>query len=275
MTQDIEKNYEDELRAAVAAAREAGEMIREHAGRIGRIGVRAKGLNDLVTEVDEAAQELIIRRLQETFPASRFLAEEGEDFSEVDGGAGYQWIIDPIDGTTNFMHGVPPFAVSIALRDGEMLVVGVVLEVSRGELYTAVRGGGLWVDGERRQVSTTDTLKDSLITTGFPYREVAHVEEYLTVLGDFMRRSRGVRRPGSAAIDLAYVAAGRFDGFFETGLDPWDVAAGTLLVEEAGGRVTDYGDGRNPIFAKQILATNAAIHAEMLGLLTPMKAIHR
>lgn len=266
-------SYDDELRAAVRAAREAGELIRRHAGRIGGMDVRAKGLNDLVTEVDETVQDHIIRTLQETFPDSRFLAEEGEDFSSDDAG-GYQWIIDPIDGTTNFMHGVPPYAVSIALRDGEDLVVGVVLDAAGGELFTATRGGGLFVNGRRRRVSGTNLLEDSLITTGFPYREMAHLEQYLAVLGDFMRRSRGVRRPGSAAVDLAYVAAGRFDGFFETGLKPWDVAAGTLLVEEGGGRVTDYHERPRPFFEKQILATNGAIHDQMLEILGPMADVY-
>ena len=273
MISDKKGSYDEELHAAVRAAREAGQLIRRHAGRIGATDVRAKGLNDLVTEVDETVQEHIIRTLQETFPDSRFLAEEGEDFASDDAG-GYQWIIDPIDGTTNFMHGVPPYAVSIALRDGEDLVVGVVLDAAGGELFTATRGGGFFVDGQRRRVSDTRQLEDSLITTGFPYREMAHVEQYLAVLGDFMRRSRGVRRPGSAAIDLAYVAAGRFDGFFETGLKPWDVAAGTLLVEEGGGRVTDYHQRPQPVFERQILATNGAIHDQMLEILGPMADIY-
>ena len=266
--------YEKELDVAIRAAREAAKIIGQRAGSIDDESVRAKGLNDLVTEVDEQVQQLIIRTLQETFPGSRFLAEEGDDFSSSDHSEGYLWIIDPIDGTTNFMHGVPPYAVSIALRHDDDLAVGVVLDASRGELFTATRGGGLYVNGTEHRVSSTERLGDSLITTGFPYREVAHVEQYLEVLGEFMRRSRGVRRPGSAAIDLAYVACGRFDGFFETGLKPWDVAAGMLLVEEGGGVVTDYRNEPASIFEEQILATNGAIHDDMLSVVAQMKDVH-
>lgn len=265
--------YQEEMHAAVRAAREAGEMIRRHAGTIRQEDVRTKGVNDLVTVVDENVQEHIIRTLEETFPNSRFLAEEGEDFSS-EGDGGYLWIIDPIDGTTNFTHGVPPYAVSIALRDGEDLAVAVVFDAASGDLFTASRGGGLYLNGERRRVSRTERLEDSLVTTGFPYREMAHLESYLGVLGEFMRRSRGVRRPGSAAVDLAYVAVGRFDGFFETGLRPWDVAAGILMIEEGGGRATDYRDRSRPIFERQILASNGLIHSEMLRLVHPMRDIY-
>lgn len=268
------KTYQKELDVAVQVAREAGQLIARRAGSIDEAGVRAKGLNDLVTEVDEEVQQLIIRTLQETFPGSRFLAEEGEDFSSSEHDEGDLWIIDPIDGTTNFMHGVPPYAVSIALQHNGDLAVGVVLDASRGELFTATRGGGLFVNGSKHRVSETRKLGDSLITTGFPYREVRHIDQYLEVLGEMMRRSRGVRRPGSASIDLAYVACGRFDGFFETGLKSWDVAAGMLLVEEGGGRVTDYRNEPSPIFEEQILASNGAVHDEMLSIVGRMKDVH-
>ena len=268
------KVYEKELQAAVLAAQEAAKIIGDRAGSIEEESVRAKGLNDLVTEVDEEVQELIIRSLQETFPASKFLAEEGEDFSSSANREGYLWIIDPIDGTTNFLHGVPPYAVSIALQHDDDLAVAVVLDASSGEIFTATKGGGLFVNGSRQTVSRTQKLGESLITTGFPYREVAHIDQYLDVLGEFMRRSRGVRRPGSASVDLAYVASGRFDGFFETGLKPWDVAAGMLLVQEGGGRVSNYRNEPNPVFEEQILASNGAIHGEMLSVLGQMKDVH-
>lgn len=264
--------YRLELEAATAAAREAGRLILDRAGTIDEGAVRQKGLNDLVTEVDEAAQEVIIRMLGKSFPDDRFLAEEGEGNSE-DAEGGRLWIIDPLDGTTNFTRSVAPYAVSIGLRDGNAMVVGVVLDVPGDELFTAVRGRGLIVDGERRYVSHTATLSECLLTTGFPYREIDHVDAYLDVLGDFMRRSRGMRRPGSAALDLAYVAAGRFDGFFETGLQPWDVAAGMLLVEEAGGRVTNFRDEVQPIFDAQVLATNGRVHQEMLDVLVRMQDV--
>lgn len=267
-------DYEKELETAVCAAQNAARFIRKRVGTLQDSQIREKGLNDLVTEVDEAAQEIIIRTLEETFPAYDVLAEEGEQAPQTHANAdGHRWIIDPIDGTTNFMHGVPPYAVSIALQREENIVVGVVLDASRDELFTAVRGMGLLVNGVPARVSTTARLSDSLITTGFPYRTIGHLELYLKVLGDFMVRARGLRRPGSAAIDLAYVAAGRFDGFFETGLLPWDVAAGQLLVEEGGGRVTDYRDRPGAVFEEQLLATNGRIHSEMLELLERMQDV--
>lgn len=267
------KGYESELDAAVRAARAAAKLIEEKAGTLHHSQIRQKGLNDLVTEVDEAAQEIIIRTLEERFPDYAVLAEEGRGEPQTETAEGFRWIIDPIDGTTNFMHGVPPYAVSIALQDRDEIVVGVVLDVSRDEVFTAVRGGGLRVNGKARGVSATPRLSESLLTTGFPYRSIGHIDVYLEVLGDFMTRSRGLRRPGSAAIDLAYVAAGRFDGFFETGLLPWDVAAGQLLVEEAGGRVTDYRDQPGAVFEAQLLATNGRIHDEMLEILLRMQDV--
>ena len=268
-----EHDYTRELDAAVRAAREAGRHIQERTENLGELHIRKKGLNDLVTEVDEAAQRIIIRILEETFPTYEVLAEEGDMDASERRAEGYRWIIDPIDGTTNFAHGVPPYSVSIGLQLVEEIVVGVVLDVSRNELFTAVRENGLRVNGAPGSVSMTDTLSESLISTGFPYRSVGHIDLYLQVLGQFMTKSRGLRRPGSAAIDLAYVASGRFDGFFETGLSPWDVAAGLLLVEEGGGRVTDYRVRQNPVFAEQILATNGHIHAEMLELVKPMQDV--
>ncbi|MEX0746402.1 MAG: inositol monophosphatase family protein [Rhodothermales bacterium] len=267
-------DYGRELELAVHAARAAGTMIAARAGAVDRSAIREKGLNDLVTDVDEAAQRLIIRTLRETFPGYAFLAEEGDEFAQNGHYDGHRWIIDPIDGTTNFMHGVPPYAVSIGLQLEEELVLGVVLDVSRDELFTAVRGNGLFLNGERRHTSLIPDLAGSLITTGFPYRAVGHLEVYLHVLSEFMRRSQGVRRPGSAAVDLAYVAVGRFDGFFETGLKPWDVAAGLVLVEEGGGRVTDYRDRQDPLFSSQLIASNGLIHGEMLAQLEAMQDVY-
>ena len=265
-------DYRPELETAVRAAREAGVLIAQRAGAIEPGAFREKGLNDLVTEVDEAVQRLIIRTLRQTFPGYGFLAEE--EGGTVGNGQGHRWIIDPIDGTTNFMHGLPPYAVSIGLEFENEIVVGVVLEVSRNELFSAVRGGGLYLNGERRYVSRTESLGKSLVTTGFPYRIVEHIDVYLQVLAEFMRRTQGVRRPGSAAADLAYVACGRFDGFFETGLKPWDAAAGLLLVEEGGGRVTDYRNEPHPVYREQLLATNGHVHDEMLEILALMQDVY-
>ncbi len=260
--------FEQELSAAVDAARAAGDLIQARAGSINRRDVREKGLHDLVTEVDEESQRLIMRRLTEAFPEYGFLAEEDTDGART--AASRRWIIDPIDGTTNFTHGVPPYAVSIALAEGEEVVVGVVLEVVSGELFTAVRGGGSFLNGERMRVSTAPDLSAALISTGFPYRSVDHLEEYLGVLGDFMFRCQGVRRHGSASIDLAYLAAGRFDGFFETGLMPWDVAAGTLLIRESGGTVSRFSGHGDPVFSRQILASNGRLHDSLVPIVAPL-----
>ena len=259
------------LNAAVSAALEAGALIRSRAGRVEAGTIEDKGINDLVTEVDTAAQELIVSALTDRFPDFGVLAEE--DAATHDRGfpdSGFRWIVDPIDGTTNFAHGVPPYAVSIALEHRSGVVTGVVYDVSRDELFTAVRGGGLRVNGRRAVVSQTGALADSLVTTGFPYRSFGHVDSYMIVLRTLMEGTRGVRRPGSASVDLAYVACGGFDAFFESGLMPWDVAAGCLLVTEAGGRVSAFDGAGDAVFGRQILASNDHVHAEMMEALRPM-----
>lgn len=261
---------------AVEAALSAARLIREKAGRLDAGAIRSKGTHDLVTDIDEAAQKEIVRILRNSYPEYGILAEEEMDqHIPEEGFDGYRWIIDPIDGTTNFTHGLPPYAVSIGLQREDRIVAAVVLDVSRTELFTAVAGGGLYVNGIRMGVSRTETLDDSLLTTGFPYREVGYIEEYLKVLEAFMRRTRGVRRPGSASIDLAYVACGRFDGFFETGLKAWDVAAGALLVTEGGGRIADFAGGPDVLFGGQVLASNGLIHAEMQEVLAPLRDVRR
>lgn len=263
--------YDDALDVAVRAANRAGEVIRDSAGSLG--DVRAKGTNDFVTTTDEAAQAAIVETLQEAFPNDAVLAEEGAESegppAEVEG---RRWIVDPIDGTTNFMHRVPPYAVSIALQDGDRLVVGVVLNVPHDELFTAVADHGLQVNGQAAGVSRTEAFDEALLATGFPYRRFEHTEQYLDVLKDILRDARGVRRHGSAAIDLAWLACGRFDGFFETGLSPWDVAAGILLVREGGGRVTDYHGtaGLAPLADHQVCASNNQVHGALLDHLVLM-----
>jgi myo-inositol-1(or 4)-monophosphatase len=259
------------LNGAVRAAREAATVIRSQAGPLEE--VRAKGTNDFVTETDERAQSVIVETLREAFPEDRVLAEEGDEPDAIPTIAeGRRWIVDPLDGTTNFMQQVPPYAVSIALQEDDAIVAGVVLDVSHDELFTAVAGHGLQVNGRPTSVSRTERLGDAFLATGFPYRRFEHTEVYLDVLADLLPASRGVRRHGSAAVDLAWLACGRFDGFFETGLQPWDVAAGILLVREGEGRVTDYRDtaGLTPLFDQQVCATNGRVHDELLDHLTPM-----
>jgi len=266
--------YEQARDVAVEAAFQAAHLIRTHAGRLHDADVQEKGIHDLVTHVDEASQALIIDRLSRIFPEHDVLAEEGADgASPAEAADGYRWIIDPIDGTTNFTRGLSPYAVSIALQHGRQVVVGVVLEVMHDELFTAVRGGGAYRNGVRIHVSPQDRLDRSLLATGFPYRAFSHMDSYVAVFSRFMRETRGMRRFGSASVDLAYVACGRFDGFYETGLQVWDVAAGLLLVEEAGGRVTDYRDASNPLFTEQILASNGLVHEAMLTVLQSMRAV--
>ncbi len=268
------RRYEHARDVAVEAALQAAHVIRTHAGRLCETDVQEKGVHDLLTTVDKASQALVTRILHEAFPDYAVLAEEGdEDETIAEAADGYRWIIDPIDGTTNFIHGVPPYAVSIALQREAVVVVGVVLEVGSGDLFTAIRGRGAYRNGASVRVSRRSTLGVGLLATGFPYRAFDHLDSYLAVFRRFMQQARGVRRFGAASVDLAYVACGCFDGFYETGLHAWDVAAGTLLVEEAGGRVTDYRNTLNPLFAKQILATNGLLHEAMLDVLAPMREV--
>jgi myo-inositol-1(or 4)-monophosphatase len=268
-------SYDAALEVAVRAARRGAVCIRSHANQ--QNGVRAKGKNDFVTDADEAAQEAIVDVLRDARPDVPVMAEEGapsdDQPSAIDG---RRWIVDPIDGTTNFMHRVPPYAVSIALQEEDEIVVGVVLNVPHDELFTAVADHGLQLNGQPAGVSDTDAFSEALLATGFPYRRFEHTEQYLDVLGTILRDARSVRRHGAASVDLAWLACGRFDGFFETGLSPWDVAAGVLLVREGGGRVTDYRGANGalvPLFDQQVCATNGAVHSALLQHLAPMQDI--
>ena len=223
------------LNTAVKAARRAGEIIVRGLARFEGVETATKGVNDFVTSIDRAAEAAIIETLGEAYPHHAFLAEEsGASANSSD----VLWIIDPLDGTTNFMHGFPTFAVSIACQIRGRLEHAVVFDVMRQELFTASRGEGAQLDGRKIRVSKQATLEGALIATGFPYRaDSPWLDEYLAMRKSVMTRAAGLRRPGAAAIDLAYVAAGRVDGFWEMGLKPWDTAAGTLLITEAGGRV--------------------------------------
>lgn len=258
--------------AAVEAATRAADLIRYKRGSLSREDVREKGKHDLVTVVDEQAEKLIVDFLSKTFPNDAFLAEEGSYGEGDDGRADRRWIIDPIDGTTNFAHDLAPFCVSIALEIDGRLCVGVIYEIGRDELFTAVNGEGAFVNGRPIHVSRTTELDNAVVTTGFPFREFSNIDGYMTVLRAFMERARAVRRPGSAAADLAFVAAGRMDGFFETGLSAWDLAAGALLISEAGGRVSDVNGADRFLESGRILASNGRVHEEMLRLCAPLKA---
>ena len=266
--------YERARNLAVEAAIKAGHLIRRNAGQLQDGMIREKHIHDLVTEIDEQAQEIIVEHLGTWDVPAMFLAEEGDVFSQGnEAHDGFRWIIDPIDGTTNFAHGMPPYAVSIGLQYNGEVVAGVVLEVARWELFTAVKGQGLFVNGVQAQVSHRAALDESLLVTGFPYKIYEHLDDYLALLRDMLHSARGIRRTGAASVDLAYVASGRFDGFFETGLMPWDLAAGYLLVNEGGGLVTNYRNETNRLFDRQVVATNGHIHDALIEKVACMNHI--
>jgi myo-inositol-1(or 4)-monophosphatase len=252
------------LQFAIETAREAGHLLLEKFGRI--TAVTKKGDINLVTEADLASEALIIERIKSHHPKHAILAEEAGDAVVVDGTNVWKWIIDPLDGTTNYAHGYPCFAVTLALEHNGDVVIGVTFDPTRGELFAAEKGHGATLNGKSICVSATERLSESLICTGFPY-DFKRKDDFARHLTAFLLSSRGVRRDGSAAIDLAYVACGRFDGFWEEGLNPWDMAAGKLLIEEAGGWITDYSGEAFSIYRPPVVASNGRIHSEMLAIL--------
>ncbi|HEX4153277.1 MAG TPA: inositol monophosphatase family protein [Steroidobacteraceae bacterium] len=256
------------LNIGVRAARRAGDLIVRSMSRLDSLKIDTKGRNDFVTDIDRQAEADIIATIRRAHPDHAFLAEESGRSGESE----YVWIIDPLDGTTNFLHGFPTFAVSIAVEHRGRLQHAVVYDPMRQELYTASRGDGAQLDGKKIRVSAQRTLEGALISTGFPYRlAAAHVDDYLATLKAVTNTAAGVRRPGAASLDLAYVAAGRVDGFWEFGLAPWDTAAGALLIQEAGGRVGTPG-GAEYSLGPNIVAGNPKVYQgllETLGPLTP------
>jgi myo-inositol-1(or 4)-monophosphatase len=253
------------LNTAVRAAREAGKTILRYMERIQDLPVSAKGRNDFVTEIDRQAEAGIIRTLRKAYPQHAVLAEETGNHGVA--GADYLWIIDPLDGTTNYVHGFPQFAVSIALQHKGRLDQAVVYDPLRQELFTASRGVGAWLDDRRIRVSRQHGLEGALLGTGFPFKELSRLESYLDTFRALIRNTAGIRRAGAASLDLAYVACGRLDGFWEFGLKPWDMAAGALLIEEAGGFVSDLRGGDRYLESGDILAGNPRIHSAMMQVL--------
>ncbi|MBS1795883.1 MAG: inositol monophosphatase [Acidobacteria bacterium] len=252
------------LNFAIETARAAGRILLEKYGR--KLNVSKKGDINLVTEADLASEQLIIERIRSHFPKHAILAEESGDAVLLSGDNKFKWIIDPLDGTTNFAHGYPCFAVNLAVEHDGELVVAVTFDPTRDELFAAERGRGATMNGKPIRVSETEKLSESLIVTGFPYN-FKEKKDFARHLTEFLLYSRGVRRDGSAALDMAYVACGRFDGFWEEGLNPWDVAPGCLLIEEAGGVVTTYTGDKINIYQPPICASNGLIHREMLAVL--------
>lgn len=253
------------LNTAIKAARKAGAIISRASSDLDRLTIRSKHQNDFVSEVDHAAEEAVIRTLKEAYPSHGFIAEESGDASK---GAEYVWIIDPLDGTTNFLHGFPQYCVSIALRHKGVLQQAVIFDPTRNELFTATRGAGAYLNDRRLRVSATDRIEGALFATGFPFREMSDFASYLRGFERVMRVSAGVRRPGAAALDLAWVAAGRTDGFWESGLSAWDMAAGALLVREAGGIVSGYVSGEDFLESGRIVAAAPKVHEALLELVT-------
>lgn len=243
---------------------QTGAFIREESAKIHQIVIEEKDLNSLVSYVDKTAEMQLVEGLQKLIPDCGFLTEEN---TTTIAGKSVEWIIDPLDGTTNFLYGIPAFSISIGLRVNEKLVAGIIYEINRNELFYAYENGGAFLNGNSIHVSARKTLKECLLATGFPYYDFSGMNNYIEALKVLMRGSRGLRRIGSAAIDLAYVACGRFDGFFEYSLNPWDVAGGAIIIHEAGGKVTDYSGGNNYLFGKEIIATNSCIHNELMEVL--------
>lgn len=256
------------LTIAVKAARRAGSIINRASMDLERLTISRKAHSDFVSEVDKAAEDAIIKILLDAYPNHSILAEESGSRGNTHKPE-YQWIIDPLDGTTNFLHGFPKYSVSIALLHRGALTQAVVYDPVKDELFTATRGGGAFLNDHRIRVSKRVQLGECLIGTGFPFRDFTHMDAYLAIFRDMIPKTAGIRRPGSAALDLAYVAAGRYDGFWETGLAPWDIAAGCLLILEAGGMVGNFEGNGGYMQSGQIVAGNPKIFVQLLQIITP------
>jgi myo-inositol-1(or 4)-monophosphatase len=244
-------------------ARAVGKFISDESLRFSQGDIEIKGLNSFVTYVDKESEKRLVEELSVIIPGSTFIAEEGT----VEQSRGeYTWIIDPLDGTTNYIHHLPVYSVSIALMHNDELVIGIVYEINSNECFYAWKGGGAFLNEQRIRVSQRNSLEQSLMATGFPYHDYSQLNNYMKLLRESMQKTRGIRRMGSAAVDLAYVACGRFDGFFEYGLKPWDVAAGALIVKESGGLVSNFSGGNDFLFKEEIVACNNLIHKEFSAL---------
>jgi len=262
----MSSNLHPMLNVAIKAARAAGAIINRAALDVESVRISQKQVNDFVTEVDQAAENIIIETLLTAYPGHGILAEEsGQAHGAKD--SEFVWIIDPLDGTTNFIHGFPVYCVSIALAVRGKIEQAVIYDPSRNDLFTATKGRGAYLNERRIRVSKRTRLGESLISTGFPFRPGDNFKAYLAMMADIMPRTAGLRRPGAAALDLAYVAAGFCDGFFETGLSPWDIAAGSLLVTEAGGLIGNFTGEADFLEQKECLAGNPRIYGQLVTIL--------
>ena len=241
---------------------ETGEFIRQERATM-ELKIETKGLNDFVTHVDKASEIKLVAGLKKILPEAGFIAEEG---TETTKGEEYNWVVDPIDGTTNFIHGLSPYAISIALTDSKNVLVGVIYEITHDECFSATLNGPAFLNGKQINVSNTDKLEGSLIATGFPYNDFSRLDNYIESMKYFMKTTPGIRRIGSAATDMAYVACGRFEAFYEYALHPWDIMAGIAIVRSAGGVVTDFTGGETEIDGAEIVATNAGIYNDFMSV---------
>lgn len=254
-------NYQEICRQARELIKKTGELVLAERQNFKQQNVELKGLHNYVTHVDKLAEEKLVAGLSQILPEAGFIAEEGTSTKK---GKTYQWIIDPIDGTTNFIHSIPAFAISVALIENKELVMGMVYEINADEMFYAWKDSRAYLNEIEISVSEQSDAHLSLIATGFPYHEYEKVDAYLNLLKHFMKSTSGIRRLGSAALDLAYVACGRFEGFYEYGLNPWDVAGGTFIVQQAGGKVSDWKGGNESTFGDTILAANKQLHSTYL-----------
>lgn len=257
------------LAGTITVTEQVSYFIHRELGKVSEAAIRSKEYHSsLVSYVDTGAEERLVEGLSKLLPEAGFLTEEE---TTEQGNASLRWIIDPLDGTTNFLHQLPCFSISVALEQRGQTLLGVVHEVNRSETFSARLGGGCYLNGQQVWVSERARLEEALIATGFPYYDFSLMERYFKTLAEFMQRTRGIRRFGSAAVDLAYVACGRFDAFFEHSLHPWDVAAGALLVQEAGGRVTDFSGGDNYLHGREIFASSGALFEQAFPIIQHMR----
>jgi myo-inositol-1(or 4)-monophosphatase len=244
-------------------ARETSDFILKESEVFDINRTEKKGLNDFVSYVDKGSERMLVEKLSRLLPEAGFVTEEGTS-EKI--GLKYCWVIDPLDGTTNFLHGFHPYAISIALKEENEIIAGIVYEVSGNESFTAWKGGGAWLNGSKICVSGSAKLSDSLVATGFPYNDFKLLDSYMKCLAYFCKHTHGIRRLGSAAIDLAYVACGRFDAFYEYGLHEWDIGAGMLLVREAGGKASDFSGNEQKLSGEEFIAANGKVFKEILEI---------
>jgi len=249
------------LNEVIKIARRAGEFIRHEGINFDRTKIEEKSINNLVSYVDREAEEMIVQTLKFTIPDSGFIAEEGTTSEKA---AEFNWVVDPLDGTTNFLHGLPPYSVSIALMQYDEIILGVVYEITKDECFHATDESKAFLNRQMISVSSIKDFKEGLYITGFPYREFSGIDRFTSTMKHFVKHTHGLRRTGSAAADISYVACGRTEGFYETGLNPWDVAAATLILKQAGGKISDYKGGNDYLFGGQLVASNGKVHDEML-----------